>query len=150
MTLKNTIIFFESLNRKATKKSEIKVYNNFIDILSKLENRTFNANEIKSIEMELDDLNLKSNPDNKNKFYKKALSKFEDYLKEVFSLTTKGHYINASVSLGILFGVVLGVVIGERFEKAIGLSIGISIGMFIGVFIGKRLDAKAKATGNLL
>ncbi len=150
MTLKNTIIFFESLKIKTTKKSEIKVYNKFIDILSKLENRAFNANEIKSIETELDNLNLSSNLDNKNKFFKKALSKFENYLKEVFSLTTKGHYTNLSVSFGVLFGVVLGVLLGQRIEKSMALSFSISMGMFIGAFIGKRLDAKAKATGNLL
>lgn len=150
MTLKNSINFFESLKTETTKKSEIKVYEKFIYNLNALKNRAFSKDEIQSIEMELASLNLKSNPQNRKKFFKKALSKFEGYLKDTFSLTSKGYYTNLSVSFGILFGVVIGVLIGERFEKSLGISFGICIGMFIGVFIGSRMDSKAKATGNML
>jgi len=150
MTLKDAINFFESLKTETTKKSEIKVYEKFLHILTALKGRTFTADEIQSIENELDHLNLKSNSENSKKFYKKALSKFETYLKETFSLTTKGHYTNMSVSLGILFGVAFGGIIGSFFEKPLGLSFGMCIGMFVGAFIGNHLDSKAKETGNLL
>jgi F0F1-type ATP synthase assembly protein I len=150
MTLKEAFNFFESLKTKTTKKSEIKVYEKLLHILNALKDRTFTKDEMQSIEMELGNLSLKSNPDNRKKFFKKALSKFETYLKETFSLTSKGHYTKMSVSLGLLFGVVLGVLIGQRFEKSMGLSFGICIGMFIGAFIGRRMDSQAKATGNLL
>ena len=150
MALKNAIIFFESLKTKTTKKSELKIYEKFIYTLTELEKRAFTTDEIQSIEAELESLHLNSNPENSKKFFKKAFSKFENYLKDTFSLTSKGHYTNLSVSLGILFGVVFGVLIGERFEKSLGLSFGICIGLFIGAFIGKRLDALAKAAGNIL
>ncbi len=150
MTLINAINFFESLKTKTVKKSEIKVFEKFLHILTALKDRTFTKDEIQSLETELDSLNLKSNPENRKKFFKKAFSKFENYLKETFSLTTKGHYTNLSVSLGILFGVVLGILIGEHFEKSLGLSFGICIGMFIGAYIGRRMDAQAKAAGNIL
>lgn len=150
MTLKNAINVFESIKTKTTKKSEIKIYNQFIDILKKLEKREFTTDEIQSIEVELKNLNLKSNPENRKKFFKKALSKFESYLKETFSLTTKGYYTNLSVSFGILLGVVVGVLIGQRFEKSMSLSFGICIGMFLGAFIGRRKDAQSQAAGNIL
>jgi hypothetical protein len=150
MTLQEAYTFFESLKTETTKKFENKMYTQFIEILKKLENREFTTDEIQSIEAELDSLNLKSNPENRKKFFKKALSKFENYLKDIFSLTPKGYYTNLSVSLGVLFGVVFGVLIGERFERSLGISFGICTGMFIGAFIGTRLDSQAKAAGNTL
>ncbi|WCO03164.1 hypothetical protein [Psychroserpens ponticola] len=150
MTLQEANNFFENLKNNTTKKSEVKVYEKFIYILTALKDRTFTTDEIQSLETELSNLNLKSNPDNRKKFFKKALSKFESYLKETFPLTSKDYYTNMSVSLGILFGVVFGVLIGQRFDKSMGLSVGICIGLFIGAFIGRRKDDQAKATGNLL
>lgn len=150
MTLQEATNYFKSLKTATTKKSEIKVYNQFIEILSKLENREFTTDEIQTIEVELDSLNLKSNSENRKKFFKKSLNKFEKYLKDTFSLTSKGYYTNLSVSLGVLFGVVAGILIGERFERSLGLSFGICMGLFIGAYIGRRLDAQAKAAGNML
>ncbi|RED45269.1 hypothetical protein DFQ10_102137 [Winogradskyella eximia] len=150
MTLQEAYNYFKSLKTKTTKKSEIKVYNQFIDILKKLENREFTTDEFQSIEVELGNLNLKSNPDNRKKFFKKALTQFKNYLKDTFSLTTEGYYTKLSVSLGMLFGVAFGVIMGERFEKSLGISFGICIGMFIGAYIGRRKDAQAKAAGNIL
>jgi hypothetical protein len=150
MTLLNAINFFESLKTKSSKKSEIKVYNQFIEILKKLENRAFTTDEIQSIETELERLNLKSNPENRKKFFNKSLGEFKTYLKETFSLTSKEYYTNLSVSLGVLFGVVAGILIGESFERSLGISFGICIGLFIGAFIGRRKDAQAKEAGNML
>jgi len=150
MTLQEANNFFEILKTETTIKSEIKVYEKFLHILTELKNREFSKDEIQSIETEIESLNLKSNPDNRKKFFKKALSKFENYLKDTFSLTSEGYYTNLSVSLGMLFGVVAGVLIGERFEKSMGIAFGICMGLFIGAFIGRRKDAQAKAAGNML
>jgi hypothetical protein len=150
MTLLNAINFFESLKTESSNKSEIKVYTQFIEILKKLENRAFTTDEIQSIEMELDSLKLNSNPDNRKKFFKNALSKFEAYLKDTFSLTSQGYYTNLSVTLGMLFGVIAGILIGERFERSLGISVGICMGLFIGALIGRRKDAQAKEAGNVL
>jgi len=150
MTLKEAHNFFEGLKNETTKKAEIKVYEKFLHILSQLKIRAFSEEEIQSIETALDSLNLKSNPDNRKKYFKKALSTFEKYLKETFSLTSKGYYTELGVTLGSAFGVVLGVLIGERFEKSLGIALGISIGMFIGVIVGRHMDAQAKIAGKML
>ncbi|GGZ69587.1 hypothetical protein [Algibacter mikhailovii] len=150
MTLQEAHNFFKSIKTETTKTSEIKVYDKFLHILNELKNREFTTDEIQSIEVELKSLQFESNPENRKRFFKKALTKFENYLKDTFSLISKGHYTNLSVSLGILFGVVFGVLIGQRFEKSLGLSLGICLGMFIGAYIGRNKDAKAKAAGNIL
>jgi F0F1-type ATP synthase assembly protein I len=150
MTIQEAYNFFESSKSETTNKSEIKVYEKFLHILSGLKNRTFSKDQIHFIEKELDRLNLKSNPENRKKHLKKALTKFEKYLKDTFSLTSKGHYTHLFITLGVLFGVVVGVLLGEHFEKSLGISFGISIGMLIGTIIGHHMDSQAKAAGNML
>ena len=150
MTLQEAYNFFESLKTETAKKSEIKVYEKLLHILSELKIRDFSKDKIQSIEAELDSLNLKSNPENRKKYFKKALSKFEKYLKDTFSLTTKGYYTNIGITLGSSFGITLGIIIGERFEKSLGIALGISIGMLIGIFVGSHMDSQAKTTGKML
>jgi hypothetical protein len=112
--------------------------------------RELSKDEIQSIEMELDSLNLNSNPANRKRYFKKALRKFESYLKDTFSLTSKGYYTNMGIGLGSSFGIILGIIIGERTEKSLGIALGISFGMLIGLIIGRYMDTQAKASGNLL
>jgi len=150
MTLQEAYNFFESLKTVTTKKSEIKIYEKFLHILTELKLRDLSQNEIHSIELELESLNLESNLESRKKYLKKALTKFEKYLKDTFTLSTNGYYTERSIGYGVLFGVVVGVIFGERFEKSMGLALGISVGMFIGAFIGRHLDSQAKAAGNML
>ncbi len=150
MTLNSAYNFFERLNKETTKKSEIKVNNKFLDILSKLKNRELPKDDILSIETELDHLNLESNPKNRKKFYKKALSQFEKYLKETFSLTSKGHYADLGIALGSSFGILFGVVFLWNWERSLGISLGLIAGMVVGRAIGIALDSQAKTAGNML
>jgi hypothetical protein len=150
MTIQETYNFTESLKNDTTEKSEIKVYEELLHILSRLKIREFSKNEINSIETELDRFNLESNPENRKKHFKKALSKFQKYLKDTFSLTSKGYYTKLGVQLGSSFGIVAGIIIGERFEKSLGIALGIGIGMLIGVFVGQSMDAKAKSENRVL
>jgi len=150
MTLKETSNFIESLKKDTTNNSEIKVYKELLYILYRLKIREFSKEEINSIETELEGFNLKSDPENKKAYFKKALNKFKKYLKDTFSLTSKGYYTNMGITLGSGFGVVAGIIIGERFEKSLGISVGISIGMLIGLFVGRSMDAKAKNENRML
>ena len=150
MKIQETYNFFESLKTETNIKPEIKVYEELLHILSSLLTREFSKDEINSIETELDSLNLQSNPENKKKYYKNSLSKFQKYLKDTFSLTSKGYYTKLGVQLGSSFGIVAGIIIGERFEKSLGIALGIGIGMLIGLFIGRSMDAKAKSENRTL
>jgi len=150
MTLQEAANFFESLKTETTHKSEIKVYEKFVYILSELKVRAFSKDKIQSIETELDSLNLASNPENRKKYFKKALGIFEKYLKETFSLTSQGYYTKMGVGLGSSFGILFGVVFLSSFERSLGITLGIIGGMFIGLTIGRTMDSQAKAAGNML
>ena len=149
MTLDDAYNFFESLKTETTKKSEIKIYEKFLHILTELKTRAFSEEEIQSIETELDRLNLESNPKNRKKYFKKALTKFEKHLKDTFTLTTKGYYTHLYGGLGLSFGLVWGVAILSNLGS-LGISLGLIGGMVVGSFIGRNKDAEAKAAGNIL
>jgi len=150
MTLQEAYNFFESLKNETNKESEIKIYEKFLYIFNSLQSRELSKDELKSIESELDRLNLKSNTGNNKKYFNKILKEFKEYLKEKHSLISAGHYTSIGISLGTAFGVVLGVVFGARFERSLGLAVGISLGMLIGLFVGRRMDSQAKAAGTIL
>lgn len=150
MTLKNASNFFESLIDETSKKSEIKIYQEFIQIISSLENKDVPENEIKSIETELDRMKLRSKSLNRKKYYKKALNDFKNYLKETHSLTTKGYYTQLYGGLGLAFGLLFGVAILSNLERSLGLSLGLIGGMVVGSIMGRNKDAQAKISGKML
>ena len=150
MTLQEAYNLIESLKIETTKKSEINIYEKFHHILTELKNREFSKDEIQSLETELDSLNFDSIPENRKKYIKKALSKFEKYLKDTFSLTSKGYYTNRGIGLGSSFGMLFGIVILSGFERSLGISLGLIIGMLIGLAIGRSMDTKAKIEGRVL
>ena len=78
MTLKNAIHFFENLEAETSSRSEIKIYQEFIQIITSLEAKNLSDTKIQSIETELDHLNLTSNPENRKKYFKKSLSAFKN------------------------------------------------------------------------
>lgn len=150
MTLQEAYNFFERLKIETSSKSEIKIYKKFLYILVELKIKEFSEDEIQSIEKELDSLNLVSIPKNRKKYYNKALSVFEKYLKDTFSLTSKGYYTNLGMGLGMSFGILFGVAALSSFERSLGISMGLIIGMFIGMLIGRSMDSKARIEGKVI
>jgi hypothetical protein len=150
MTLKNATNFFESLVSETSKKSEIKVYEEFIKIITGLEKKDLSESEILAIETELNSFNLKSNPENRKKYFKKVLSKFEKYLKDTFSLTAKGYYTKLYAGLGLSFGLLFGVAIFSNLERSLGISLGLIGGMIVGSIMGRQKEAQAEAAGKVL
>ena len=150
MTIQEAYNIFESFKTETSKRSEIKVYNKFLDILTSLENKEFSKEEMQSIETELDRLKLNARPENRKRYFKKALGEFQKYLKKNFSLTPERYFTGMGIGLGASFGVVLGILIGERFERSLGISLGVSFGLLIGLLVGRYLDSQAKAEGKML
>jgi F0F1-type ATP synthase assembly protein I len=150
MTLKNAINFFESLEAETSSKPEIKVYQEFIKIITSLEKKSLSENEIQTIETELDRLNLKSNSLNRKKYFKKAINDFKKYLKDTFSLTTKGYYTTFYGGLGLVFGLLFGVAILSNLERSLGISLGLIGGMIVGSIMGRSKDSQAKTSGKML
>jgi len=150
MTLNTASEILERLESESIKKPESTVYIKFLQILNKLKLREFSKDEIESIETALDHLNLESNPENRKKYFQKSLSKFETYLMDTFSLTSKGYYTNRYGALGLSFGLLFGVAILSNLERSLGITIGLIGGMVVGSMIGRNKDAQVKAAGNML
>ena len=150
MTFKNALDYFQKKVSNTNNKSEIKVYQEYIRILTRLEERDFSAADITAIETELKKLNLDASVANKKSYYKKALTQFEKYLMDTFSLTTKGYYAKTGIALGMTFGLLFGVVLLSNLERSMGISLVVSLGMFIGLIIGRNLDEKALSTGKMV
>lgn len=150
MTLKNAISLFNRLVSETTRKSEIKIYQDFIYLLEGLEERNLGEAEVQLIETELDALDLNADSKNKKSHYSKALQHFKQYLKDTFSLIAKGYYTNWGIILGALTGLLIGVVFFSGLERSLGISLGISIGTLSGLITASYLDTQAKASGNLI
>ena len=150
MTIDKAINLLERLRNQSTKKTEIKVYKEFIHILNSLEKRGLSNDEVKSIELELEDLNLESDPRYRKRYYKTRLDRFKEFLDKTFSLVTKNYYENLYLIIGMFVGMMLGIVVGERLDKSMGISLGICLGMFIGAFIGRSKDTKAIREGRVI
>jgi len=146
MTVAEAIKKINRLRSQTTKKPELKVYNDFIQTLTSLNKRNLSTEDVISIETKLESLNLKTNYENKKKYFKKALNSFKEFLKKEFSLVTKGYYTAIGMSLGMCFGVAL----GSSIQEAIGTSSGLVFGMLIGLCIGKFMDIKAEKEGKVL
>jgi len=146
MTTDEVILLFKTLSNQTSKKSELKVYDDFIDTLTKLNKRELSIEDIISIETKLDTLKLKSNNGNKKRYFRKALNSFKEYIKKEFSLVSKGYYTAIGMSIGMCFGVAFGTLI----SKTMGTSTGLIFGMLIGLCIGQLMDTKAEKEGKVL
>jgi|TARA_R110000744_G_scaffold219390_5_gene338113 hypothetical protein len=150
MTLQNAVNHFKNLEAKTTKKSEIKIYQKFIQLLYSLGNSALSESEIQSIEKQLDGLDLNSTSTKNKNYFLRTYKLFQKYLKDTFSLTTKGYYTNLGIGLGSSFGIIFGIVVLSNLERSLGISLGIALGMLIGLVIGRNLDSQAKAAGKML
>ena len=144
MTIQEAINFLKSESEKTSKKTEVKLFDKFVNTLIKLQNREFTSTEIQAIEKELSSYNLDGNGETNFKTIKKAYAAFETFLKDSFSLTPKDYYLNKGISLGILFGMLFGIVTLSSVERSLGISLGMAFGMLIGLVIDKSMDSKAK------
>ncbi len=150
MLLKDALKHFRNLESEATRKSEVRIYQKFIQVLTRLEDRDMSDDEVQSIEEALDAFDLNSTTTHSNGHWNKAFRQFEQFLKDTFSLTTKGYYTRLGMGLGASFGIVFGVVFFSDLERSLGISFGISIGMVIGLIIGHTLDSRAMASGRVI
>ena len=137
MNIKETSDFFKTLIKEATEKSEIRIYETFISILSDLEKMNLTKEQLISIEEEIQTLNIKSNPENKKKYFKQKLAEFLKYLTPKLSLISEGYYTGIGMALGTSFGVVFGVISSN-------ITYGLIFGMILGLIIGATMDFKAK------
>ena len=149
MKIKETLNFFLNLKNDSVEKSEIKVYDKFIGILSDLKNRDLTQKQIQSIESELETLKLNAESENRKKYFKQQLSEFQKFLKDKLALVSEGYY----AGIGAGTGIVLGSIFSMLFQSVLGaysLLIGIIGGMILGAILGGIRDLEAKKQGRVL
>ena len=162
MNINEASKFFKNLVTETEVKSEVKVYEKFIAILSQLENKDLSEEQIRSIEDKLDTIDFEVNREDRKKYYNKKLAEFSNYLKKEFSLISDAYYMTMGMSIGMSLGMSLGMTFGVVFGSIsgsdsgtsngliYGMIFGMTIGMAIGLGIGVSMDAKAKKEGKVL
>jgi len=154
MKLSEALDFLENLIEETNNKSESKIYQGFINVLSNLKNRELTEQQVNSIELKLDSLDLSANSKNRKKYLNRKFTEFTTYLKKEFSFVTAGYYTGIGMIYGMIFGPGLGLVLGTAFGggtgTGIGLSIGAGIGMVFGMMFGAAKDAEAKKQNRVL
>ena len=149
MNIKETLNFFLNLKNDSVNKTEIKVYDKYIGILTDLKNRDLTENQIQSIESELETLNLNAEFDNKKKYLEQKLSIFQKFLKDKLSLISEGYYAGIGAGIGIIVGSIFSMVFNSLLG-AYSLLIGIIGGMVLGSILGGFKDLEAKKQGRVL
>lgn len=151
MTTLDAKDYFKRLATETQNKSELKIYNEFIAILTDLKNKELSETQFEEIDQEIDRLALNSISSNNKKHFKKKLCAFKKFLREEYSLIPNGYYQAHWMTLGMSFGVGIGLAIGTSISAgsgtSMGLSIGIGIGMAFGLAFGAAKDAESKKQG---
>lgn len=162
MNLTDTSNFFKNLISKTSKKSERKIYEEFVGIISGLKNMDLSEVDFQSIEKEIDLLKLEEETEDRKKFFNKRLNKFKKYLKDEFSFTTEGYFAGIGLTYGIVFGpgvgMTFGIIIGSIINPSegvakgmtLGMTFGTSIGIVLGILIGRKMDAEAEKQNRVM
>lgn len=154
MNIDETLKSLNILLSQTDKKKDKKVYNCFIRTLTSLKEKDLTKTQIQLIHEELSLLKLKTETQNKKKFYNQKLTEFKTFLKNEFSFTSEKYYTELWMIYGMMFGTSVGMSIGISINQTIGISIGLSIGtgvgMALGIMYGARKDAEAKKQGRVI
>jgi len=146
MTLNEASTILRGLIAQTDKKSELKVYRNFLAVLTSLLNRELEEEDIRSIEEELESLKLNEYSGKRRIYMKRKLNVFKKFLMNHLSLISDGYY----TAIGMILGMCFGVAFGSAFSEGSGITIGVSIGMLIGIVIGQNMDSHAEKEGRVL
>lgn len=154
MTINETSQLFKNLLSQTNNKSERRIYNSFIQILSSLEKKELTNEQIARINDKLTTLNLKEIRAKRRKLYSQRLNEFKTFLKNEFSFTTERYYAGIGMAYGMIFGPGIGLTLGTAINSTWGISLGMSlgtgIGMLFGMMLGAQKDAEAKRQGKVV
>lgn len=116
-----TIIFLKKKLSQTEKKSEIRTFEKFIDILENLKEKDLNATQLNSIEDYIKYLELEKIPSFSNELYQQKLKKFRTFLRTKLRFVPNNHYAYLAIIFTIPFAVAF------SFQPKIDLSIKIGV-----------------------
>ena len=138
--LKATIIFLKKQLSKTNEKSEIKTFEKFIEILSKLKEKDLSPKQIEGIESYIKYLELEKIPSFSNEMFKQKLAKFKKYLRNKLHFVPSNYYTTWAASFGLSFAVGFSVQRNIDYNIKIGV---ISVALLI-IGIGIIMDMRMK------
>ena len=138
--LKATIIFLKKQLSKTNEKSEIKTFEKFIGILSKLKEKDLNPKQIEDIESYIKYLELEKIPSFSNDMFKQKLVKFRKYLKNKLRFVPNNYYTTWASSFAISFAI--GFAVQSKIDMNIQIGV-ISVALLV-IGIGIIMDLRMK------
>ncbi len=138
--LKATIVFLKKQLSKTQKKSEIKTFEKFIGILTKLKEKELSQEQLEMVENYLKYLELEKIPSFSNEIFKKKLTKFKKYLKNKLGFVPANFYTTWAASFGISFAIGFSV----QSNLDIDIKIGFISAALLLIGIASLLDLRIK------
>jgi transcriptional regulator with XRE-family HTH domain len=138
--LKATIVFLKKQLSKTNEKSEIKTFQKFIEILSKLKEKDLNPEQIEGIESYIKYLELEKIPSFSNEMFKQKLVKFRKHLKNKLRFVPNNYYTTWASSFAVSFAI--GFAVQSKIEMNIKIVV-ISAALLI-IGIGIIMDLRMK------
>ena len=138
--LKATIIFLKKQLSKTNEKSEIKTFEKFIEILSKLKEKDLSPKQIEGIESYIKYLELEKIPSFSNDMFKQKLVKFRKYLKNKLRFVPNNYYTTWASSFAISFAI--GFAVQSKIDM--NIKIGVISTALVIIGIGIIMDLKMK------
>jgi len=138
--LKATIIFLKKQLSKTNEKSEIKTFEKFIEILSKLKEKDLSPKQIEGIESYIKYLELEKIPSFSNDMFKQKLVKFRKYLKNKLRFVPNNYYTTWASSFAISFAI--GFAVQSKIDM--NIKIGVISTALVIIGIGIIMDLKIK------
>ncbi|MEQ6124982.1 helix-turn-helix transcriptional regulator [Pseudotenacibaculum sp. MALMAid0570] len=138
--IKATIVFLKKQLNKTGEKSEIKTFERFISILTRLREKGLSPEQLEGIERYLEYLELEKIPSFNNEIFKKKLILFKKYLKNKLGFVPANYYSTLTAGFGISFATAFAV------QKHIDTSIKIGVisAAIVIIAIGMIIDSRIK------
>ena len=119
--LKGTIIFLKKKLSQTKKKSEIKTFEKFIDVLENLKEKDLSKKQLDSIQNYIEYLELENIPSFSNELYKQKFKNFRTFLSTKLRFVPNNYYVYLATIFAVPFAV------GFTIQPTIDLSIKIGV-----------------------
>lgn len=127
------------------KKSEIKTFEKFIEILNKLKEKDLNLEQTEGIESFIKYLELEKIPSFSNELFKEKLGKFKKYLKNKLRFVPNNHYTTLGISFAIPFAIGFGIADGISMTIKIVVISAVLLVIGIGIIMDIRVKRQERS-----
>jgi transcriptional regulator with XRE-family HTH domain len=143
--LQGTILFLKKQLSNTNKKSEIKTFEKFIDILQHLKEKKLSAEQLKGIESYISYLELEKIPNFSNELYKQKLKKFRKYLTDKLRFVPNNYYRTLALLFAVPFAISFSIQPKIDFSIKISVIIAVILLVIAGIIIDVRIQKQNRS-----